>query len=87
MFFAARSILEKATTGIGLFAASLLLGVVGFPQGAEPGEVAPAVVRNLGLVYIPSLALLYALSIVCLTRYRIDRDRTPRTSAVSPIAR
>ena len=55
--------------------ATLVLGIVGFPQGADPGEVAPSILRNLALVYIPSLAMLYALSIACLTRYHIDRDR------------
>src|SRR5262249_26609594 len=51
VFVAANSFVQKATSGVGIFASSLLLGGIGFPRGARPGEVAPEVIHRLGLVY------------------------------------
>src|SRR5262249_40532404 len=50
VFTAATLFVQKATTGIGIFASSLLLGAIGFPQHAAPGAVAPEGVRTFGLV-------------------------------------
>jgi hypothetical protein len=49
--------------------------VIGFPQGAKPGEVAADVVRNLGLVYAPMIVALLLLSIACIGLYPISRER------------
>jgi Na+/melibiose symporter-like transporter len=73
VFVAATMFIQKATTGIGIFASSLLLGAIGFPRGAAPDAVDPAVVRMLGLVYVPVIGLLFLLSGLFLYRYRIDR--------------
>jgi glycoside/pentoside/hexuronide:cation symporter, GPH family len=51
VFVAANSFVQKAVSGIGIFASSLLLGAIGFPQDAKPGQVDPQVVSRLGLVY------------------------------------
>lgn len=51
VFVAANSFVQKAVSGIGIFASSLLLGAIGFPQDAKPGQVDPRVVSRLGLVY------------------------------------
>jgi GPH family glycoside/pentoside/hexuronide:cation symporter len=74
-FFAAISFVQKSVSGIGIFASTLLLGVIGFPQGAQPGEVATNVVRNLGLVYVPLIVGLYLVSIAFLAAYPISRAR------------
>ena len=71
VFFAANSFVQKTVSGIGIFASTLLLGAIGFPAGAKPGEVEPEVVRNLGRVYVPLLMLLYGAAVFCLSRYRI----------------
>ena len=73
VFVAANSFVQKATSGIGIFASGLLLGAIGFPRGAKPGEVDPAIVRQLGLVYAPVLIGLYLIAIAFLARYRISR--------------
>lgn len=73
VFVAANSFVQKATSGVGIFASSLLLGAIGFPRGAQPGQVDPAVIRTLGLVYVPTLVVLYLIAIAFLATYRIDR--------------
>ena len=75
IFFAARSFAAKAVSGIGVFLSTILLGVIGFPEGARPGEVDPAVIRNLGVVYVPILVVLYVAFVACLFGYRIDRGQ------------
>jgi GPH family glycoside/pentoside/hexuronide:cation symporter len=75
LFFAAAAFIGKAVSGVGIFASSMLLTAVHFPEHARPGAVTPAVVRNLGLVYVPTAAVLYGLALLCLTGYRITRAR------------
>lgn len=73
LFFAANSFIQKAVSGFGIFASTVLLSLIGFPQGAKPGEVDPTVVRNLGLAFIPALVVLYAGTLAFLSAYRISR--------------
>jgi len=74
-FFASMSFVQKSVSGIGIFTSTLLLGVIGFPQNAKPGEVAAEVVRDLGVVYTPMIVALYLCSIACLAMYPISRAR------------
>jgi GPH family glycoside/pentoside/hexuronide:cation symporter len=74
-FFAASSFVQKCVSGIGIFTSTVLLGVIGFPQGAKPGGVAADVVRNLGVVYAPMIVALLLLSIACIALYPISRER------------
>jgi Na+/melibiose symporter-like transporter len=78
VFVAANAFVQKATSGIGIFASSLLLGTIGFPRGATPGAVDPAIVRTLGLVYTPLLVVLYVVAIGFLASYRISRETHER---------
>ena len=73
VFVAANMFVQKSVSGIGIFASSLLLGVVGFPRDARPGRVDPAGLRRLGFVYAPRSWPLYAIAIACLSSYRISR--------------
>ncbi len=75
LFVAANTLVQKAVSGIGVFASGLLLGAVGFPADARPGQVDPAVVRNLGLAYAPTIAVLYLIALAFLSAYPIDRAR------------
>lgn len=75
VLFAARSFVQKAVSGVGIFVSTLMLGLIGFPRGAEPGAVDPAVVRNLGLVYVPILLVLNGAGLAMISRYRISRER------------
>jgi Na+/melibiose symporter-like transporter len=69
----------KAVSGIGIFASSMVLLVIGFPEQATPGEVSEAVVRNLGLVYLPALGVIYLMAIFCLNFFRITRQSHEET--------
>ncbi|HEX5377248.1 MAG TPA: MFS transporter, partial [Phenylobacterium sp.] len=53
LFFAASAFVAKSVTGIGIFTSAMLLTAARFPQGAKPGEVAPEVIRGLGMIYVP----------------------------------
>jgi Na+/melibiose symporter-like transporter len=75
LFFAANSFVQKSVSGIGIFGSTLLLRAVGFPKDAKPGAVDPEVVRALGLVYAPTVMLLYVIALVFLASYRISRER------------
>jgi len=74
VFFAARSFAQKAVHGIGTFSATMILMAIEFPTDAKPGEVAPEIVRNLGLVYVPVLMVVYMAALAFLTGYRISRE-------------
>lgn len=73
VFFAARSFVQKAVHGVGAFSATIILAAVEFPRDAAPGDVAPGVIRDLALVYVPTLMAVYLVALVFLTGYRISR--------------
>jgi Na+/melibiose symporter-like transporter len=75
LFFAARSFVQKVVSGIGIFASTLILAAIDFPRGAKPSEVDPEAVRNLGLVYAPTLVLLYLVALTILCAYPISRAK------------
>lgn len=75
LYFAAYAFINKATTGAGIFAATMIVGAIHLPQGAKPGAVDPEIIRNLGLVYIPVQIVLYGLAVLVLSRYPISRSR------------
>jgi Na+/melibiose symporter-like transporter len=73
LYFAAAFFIQKCVSGLGLFIGGIMLAWVKFPEGARPGNVAPEVLRNLAIVYIPVVIVLFGLSIVCIAFYRIGR--------------
>jgi Na+/melibiose symporter-like transporter len=73
LFFAGSSFMAKAVSGFGILASGILLSVVHFPQNAVPGHVDPSIIRNLALVYLPAVVILYGLGIVVISRFPIDR--------------
>jgi Na+/melibiose symporter-like transporter len=73
LFFAARTFAAKATSGIGAFFAGVALDVIHFPKGAVPGSVAPETIFELGLIYGPSLMVMYFLALAAMAFYRITR--------------
>jgi Na+/melibiose symporter-like transporter len=81
LFFAAYAFINKSTTGAGIFGATMIVGAIGFPQGAKPGAVEPAIIANLGKVYVPVQLFLYGMAALILTRYRISRESHAETLA------
>jgi GPH family glycoside/pentoside/hexuronide:cation symporter len=75
IFFAARSFISKSLSGLGIVAGTFLLGLIQFPQNAQPGEVDAGIVMALGLGYAPIVALLYLTAIACLGAYSISREQ------------
>ena len=73
LFFAARTFAAKATSGVGAFIAGLALDWIHFPRDAAPGEVPAEVIFDLGLIYGPSLMLLYMLALGAISFYQITR--------------
>ena len=73
VFVAANSFVQKAASGIGIFGSSLLLGAIGFPRGAEPGQVAPEVIHRLGVVFAPTIVVLNLIALAFLSTYGISR--------------
>ncbi len=73
LFFAARTFAAKATSGIGAFMAGIALEVISFPSNATPGTVDPEVIFDLGLIYGPSLMILYFLALTSILFYGITR--------------
>ena len=74
VFFAARSFAYKSVSGLGLFASSLLLGAVGFPEHTTSASDVPhAVIVRLCIAYIAVVVAAYGLSVMFYARYRISR--------------
>jgi glycoside/pentoside/hexuronide:cation symporter, GPH family len=73
LYFAAAFFVQKCVSGLGIFMGGLVLGWVKFPEGARPGLVPAAVLRNLALAYVPLIVVLLAISIFCIRFYRIGR--------------
>lgn len=73
LLFAANSLLQKCTVGIGAFLAGALLSLVKFPTHAVQGTVDPELMRTLAVAYLPIVATLSGASIAVLSLYRIDR--------------
>ncbi len=71
--FAANLFIQKCVSGIGVFAAGLLLTVTAFPEHAQPGDVDPGIVNGLGLAFGITQAVCYGLSVAFLLGYRITR--------------
>jgi glycoside/pentoside/hexuronide:cation symporter, GPH family len=73
VYFSASIMVAKAVSGLGIFAASGLLGLIAFPAKADPDHIAPAVLVRLALAYAPTYAGLYILGFILLMGYKITR--------------
>lgn len=74
LLFSADNLFKKIVSGVGVFVSGVLLTFVAFPQGAKPNEVDPEMLRNLALIYLPTIGGFYAVAICCLFLYKIDKS-------------
>lgn len=74
LFFSAASLMQKAVSGLGIFASSIILQLAHFPEHAVPGAVSKDILHGLALIYLPVLGVLYAIALAILSLYRIDRS-------------
>ena len=81
LFYAANSFMQKCSSGLGVFAAGIMLSVVGMPDGARRTGVEPEVIVHLVQLYIPVIAVLYLTGAFFLRFYKIDRASHEATLA------
>ncbi len=73
LFYAANTLMQKSTSGLGVFFAGMLVAFVGIVPGSDPRTLDPEIARQLALVYVPALVILYIGGAGFLFAYRIDR--------------
>jgi len=74
LFFAANAFSLKAVSGVGVLLAGALLTFVHFPAHANPATLDPAIPKTLALAYLPMVFTLYAIALVFIYFYKIDRE-------------
>ncbi|MAI93492.1 MAG: sugar transporter [Halieaceae bacterium] len=75
VFYSALTFIRKTNQGIGTFIAGLMLSAVSFPQGGAPAEVSSGAVMQLGGLLVSSQWLLWAIMLVALGFYQLDRKQ------------
>lgn len=75
VFFAASTFIRKATQGIGLMLASMLLYLADFQEGADTSQVAAESIDRLVTLYIPTILFVWLTMIVVISTYRLDRKQ------------
>jgi len=74
LFYAANTFMQKATSGLGVFIAGMLIALVGLSPGSSPDTIDPAIPLQLAIVYVPALLILYLSGAAFLIFYKIDRN-------------
>jgi len=75
MLISAIAFTNKATSGLGGLMAGIALDLIAFPRGVDPGMVPPDKIFKLGLAVGPGMMLLFVLTLVFFSRYRITSAR------------
>jgi GPH family glycoside/pentoside/hexuronide:cation symporter len=73
LLVSADNLLKKSVAGAGVFTSGLILTIVEFPQKARPGGVPAESLREMAMIFIPTVVVLYVGAIVSLWFYRLDR--------------
>ena len=81
LLFAANGLIQKSVTGFGTLVSGLILAWVSFPQHAIQGQVDPAILHHLGMVFVPIVAACSGTAITVLMFYDIDRATHQRNIA------
>jgi glycoside/pentoside/hexuronide:cation symporter, GPH family len=74
LFFAVNFFIAKFTSGIGVFAAGIIISGIGLPEHAQPGQIAPSILANLVWIDVPLRAVLFVIAMMFVSAYRIDRQ-------------
>lgn len=72
-FFAGLFFMRKSVAGLAIFLSGALLGMVGFPEGAKPGDVPVDVLHDLSLGFAGLTTLCGIAAALALARFRITR--------------
>lgn len=73
-FVAGLFFMRKSVAGLAIFPSGALLGIVGFPAGARPGEVAIDVLHELSLGFAGLTVGCGVAATLALHRFRITRS-------------
>ena len=68
MFFAALSFATKFTSGFGVILGGIIIDLLAFPRGADPGTIDPDLLFRLGLVLGVIVPLVNLLPLALATR-------------------
>lgn len=74
VFFAGAFFVQKCCSGLGIFAASLILHFSGFPEGAKPGSVPVAAIDRLTLYFLLCYLVLGWLAAFFYRRFPFGKD-------------
>lgn len=74
VLFSIDNVLKKSTAGAGVFAASLILSAVGLSGQVRPGEISEVALHQMGLIYVPVVALIYGGAIVSLMVFPLSEQ-------------
>jgi len=87
LFFAGYFFMQKCATGIGIFAAGIILSLAAFPRSASPGEVPAGVLESLALGYVVAVLAIGIVGLGVMRRFPIDRaSHEARLAALSSAA-
>ncbi len=73
LFFAGSSFIAKAASGLGLFAAGIVLKATHFPTNKLPGQIDPQVVWHFGVVYLVSVLVIYGIGCWIISFFPINK--------------
>ena len=74
-FFAASSFMVQCSTGLGIFAAGMILTWSNFPEKADPALVTDVMVKSLLAHYIPTVLILWTVGVLILLFYPITQKK------------
>lgn len=75
VYYASITFTRKVTQGLGVLVAGLIISAINFPEGADPADVPADTLWWLGALYAPSLILMWAATLYCVSRYKIDKSQ------------
>ena len=73
VFFAGSFFVQKCTSGIGIFAAGLILSLADFPEAAKPGQVSVETIDRLTGIFIAVYLTLGGIAAFMFTRFPFGR--------------
>jgi glycoside/pentoside/hexuronide:cation symporter, GPH family len=79
LFFAGNSFIQKAASGLGLFASGLVLWAAGFPSDKLPGQVDPHAVTRFAIIYLVTTVVIYGLGFIVIGFFPISRQTHEET--------
>ena len=73
LFFAGSSFIQKASSGLGIFASGRVLLAAHFPTDKLPGQIDPHIVWNFSIIYLASTVVLYGIGFLIISFFPITR--------------